>query len=141
MTTKKVILIVVLVVVLVFAITAAVIGMVFFKNDKTGNKVVQNEEKYYISLDDMYCNIKDSKRILKVRVTVEVSNKKSLKNVEEKQFLVRNKINEIIRSKTEDDLQGTEGQIALQKGITNSLVQIFDDENITNVYFDELILQ
>ncbi len=63
----------------------------------------------------MYCNIKDSKKIVRVKVTIETNNKNTLELLENKQFLIRDDINKIIRSKTEEELQGDEGQIKLQK--------------------------
>ncbi|NLV76433.1 MAG: flagellar basal body-associated FliL family protein [Tissierellia bacterium] len=89
----------------------------------------------------MYCNIKDSKKIVRVKVTIETNNKNTLELLENKQFLIRDDINKIIRSKTEEELQGDEGQIKLQKEIKESLIKLFDDVAITNVYFDDLIIQ
>lgn len=139
MSTKKIILIVVIVVVMLFAVVGSVLGIIFSK----GNGIISKKqpEKLYLSMDEIYCNVKESKKIVKARITVEVINKKTLKNIEEKQFLIRDEINKIIRSKTEDKLKGKEGQIALQKEITDSLVKIFDDNNITNIYFDDFIIQ
>ena len=89
----------------------------------------------------MYCNIKDSKKIVKVKITIETNNKNTLELLENKQFLIRDDINKIIRSKTEEELQGDEGQIKLQKEIKESLIKLFDDVAITNIYFDDLIIQ
>lgn len=139
MSTKKIILIVVIVVVMLFAVVGSVLGIIFSK----GNGIISKKqsEKLYLAMDELYCNIKESKRIVKARITVEVSNKKTLKDIENKQFLIRDEINKIIRSKTEDKLKGKEGQVALQKEITDSLVKIFDDNNISNIYFDDFIIQ
>lgn len=139
MSTKKIILIVIIVVVMLFAVVGSVVGIIFSK----GNGIISKKqsEKLYLPMEELYCNVKESKKIVKARITVEVSNKKTLKNIGEKQFLIRDEINKIIRSKTEDKLKGKEGQIALQKEITDSLVKIFDDNNITNIYFDDFIIQ
>lgn len=70
MDSKKVVLLVVLVVAIIFAIVGTIIGVVFYRNnDSETNK--RSTEKYYITLEDMYCNVKDSKKILKVKITVE----------------------------------------------------------------------
>ena len=76
-----------------------------------------------------------------VKITIETKDKKALDTIEGKQFLIRDDINKIIRNKTEEDLQGKEGQVELQGEIKESLKKLFNEENITNVYFDDLIIQ
>lgn len=140
MDTKKIILIVVIVVLLLFAIAGFALGFSSYKNngDKNKNK---DAEKNYITLEEMYCNIKDSKKIVKIKATIEINNKNTYEELEGKQFLMRNEINKIIRSKEENELQGKEGQIALQNEIKENLIKLFNDESITNVFFNDLIIQ
>lgn len=140
MDTKKIILIVVIVVLLLFAIAGFALGFSGYKNngDKNNNK---DAEKNYITLEEMYCNIKDSKKIVKIKATIEINNKNTYEELEGKQFLMRNEINKIIRSKEENELQGKEGQIALQNEIKENLIKLFNNESITNVFFNDLIIQ
>lgn len=139
MDTKKTILIVLLVILILFAVAGLILGFSIYKNSGDKNKDI---EEYYITLEEMYCNIKDSKKIIKLKATIEINNKKTYEELEEKQFLMRNEINKIIRNKEEKELLGKEGQVALQNEIKDSLIKLFDNgESITNVYFDELIIQ
>ena len=140
MDTKKTILVVVIVVLLLFAIAGFALGFSSYKNngDKNNNK---DAEKNYITLEEMYCNIKDSKKIVKIKATIEINNKNTYEELEGKQFLMRNEINKIIRSKEENELQGKEGQIALQNEIKENLIKLFNNESITNVFFNDLIIQ
>lgn len=133
MDTKKIILIVVIVVLLLFAIAGFALGFSSYKN--------KDAEKNYITLEEMYCNIKDSKKIVKIKATIEINNKNTYEELEGKQFLMRNEINKIIRSKEENELQGKEGQIALQNEIKENLIKLFNNESITNVFFNDLIIQ
>ncbi len=140
MSTRKVVLIVILVVAILLAVVGITFGVFFYRgNNKNTNK--EQEEKFYITLDDMYCNIKESKKIVKVKITVEVTNKDTFEILDNKKFLIRDEINKIIRNKKEEELQGGEGQLKLQNEIKDSLVKLFDDKCITNVYFDDLIIQ
>lgn len=142
MNNRNVILIVVLILVVVLAVVGIVLGVTFYRNNKNGNNSnKKNLETFNLTLEDMYCNIKDSKKIVKVKITIETNNKETLELLEKKQFLIRDDINKIIRNKTEEELQGEEGQIKLQKEIKESLIKLFNDETITNVYFDDLIIQ
>lgn len=140
MNNRKTVIIVLLVVLILFATVGLVLGISVYKNNG-GNNEKKGSEKYYITLDEMYCNIKDSKKIVKIKTTIEVDDKDTNEELEKKQFLMRNEVNKIIRSKEEEDLQGKEGHMGLQKEVKDSLVNLFDNESISNVYFDDLIIQ
>jgi flagellar FliL protein len=141
MKNRNIVLIVLLILVIVLAVVGIALGFAFYKNNNNMDSTKKRLETFNLTLEDMYCNIKDSKKIVKLKVTVETNNKNTLELLEEKQFLIRDDINKIIRSKTEDELQGKEGQVKLQKEINESLINLFNDETITNVYFNDLIIQ
>lgn len=138
---KNIVLIVLLVLVIILAIVGIALGIAFYRNNNDKGDTRKQVETFNLTLEDMYCNIKDSKKIVKVKTTVETNNKQTLELIEGKQFLIRDDINKIIRSKTEEELQGEEGQVELQKEINKSLIKLFNDETITNVYFNDLIIQ
>lgn len=138
MNTRKIPIIVILIIAIIFAVIGTALGVILYKNN---NDKPKKEETLYITLDDMYCNIKGSKKILKLKVTVEVTNKKTYEKLNEKGFLIRDEINKIVRNKEENNLEGRDGQLNLQKEIKERLVNLFNDENIKNVYFDDLIIQ
>lgn len=136
---KKTTLIIVLVLLLAL-IGGIVVGIFFFPRNSGGEKA-KKVKAYTITLDDLYCNIKDSKRILKIKITLETISEKTLEKLTEKQFLVRDEVNKIITSLTDEELRGKEGQINLQDKIITKLVELFDDESIINVYFNDYIIQ
>lgn len=140
MNNKNIILIVILIVVIIVAIGGVAIGFTFYKNNNN-NAEPKEVDTFNLTLEDMYCNIKDSKKIVKVRVTVETNNERTLELLKGNQFLIRDDINKIIRNKEEENLEGEEGQVLLQKQIKDSLVDLFDKETVTNVYFNDLIIQ
>lgn len=131
--------IIIIVAVLVVAIFAGIIaGFVFSQKNNNGPK---ETIKYNLTVDEMYCNIKDSKRILKLKMTIESTNQETIEKLSEKVFLVRDEVNKTVRNKVDEDLQGKEGQVKLQEEIKSSLVKLFEDESIINVYFDDFIIQ
>ncbi len=137
---SKNLMLIIVIILLLIIIIGIVIGIfVFSKNP--GEKSAKKIETFTTSLDDLYCNIKDSKKILKVRITIETINEKTYNSLEEKHFLIRDEANKIIRDLTEEDLHGEEGQTNLQKMIKEKLIELFQDENITNIYFDDFIIQ
>lgn len=139
MTDRNTLLIVLVILIVVLAVGGIVAGVTFYRVRMTNNS--NNIETFNLTLDDMYSNIKDSKKIVKSKITIVVSNKNTYQNLEEKQYLIRDNINKIIRNKTEDDLQGKEGQKNLQAEIETNLVDLFNDNSIINVYFDDFIIQ
>lgn len=136
---KKTILIVI--VILLVALIAGIIVGIFIFSNNSKEKKIKPIKTFSITMDELYCNIKDSKKILKVKITLETTSEKTIESLTTKQFLVRDQVNKIVRSLTDEDLQGKEGQIKLQNEIKTNLVELFQDENIINVFFDDFIIQ
>lgn len=137
MNSKK-ILIIAVIVLTVSLVLVAIFSFLYVKSKADANKP---KEKFYFDIGQMYSNVKDSSSIVKVDITIEVTDKELLSILEKKKFLINNQINEIIRSKTEKELEGSDGQVLLQKEITAKLAELFNTEDITNIYFKELIVQ
>lgn len=97
--------------------------------------------KMYSFEDSFVTNLKDSKKILKATIKLELSNSKIEEVVDARNPEIRNEINLILRGKNEEDLNGSEGQTMLQKEILETLRKLLKTENILNVYFDEFIIQ
>lgn len=138
MSTKKIVIIAITILFLVILILGGVFGYMYLQNKNAKEKA---DMKYYYTMDDINCNIKDSNRIIKLKITIETDEEKIIPIIEEKSFLIKNEINMITRSKTEEELEGKEGQELLQKEITNKLNEIFGTNSIKNIYFDILIIQ
>lgn len=98
------------------------------------------KETFSVTLDDMYCNVNDSKKILKIKITVQTSNKEKLPLIEAKQFIIRDEANKIIRNNSEKDLMGMEGMENLKRAIQKTLAVSFSDETIM-ITFDDFVIQ
>lgn len=137
---KKTVFFILIVVVLIS--TASIIFSVsmYMKNGgKTNEK--KSSKTYSLELEDIYCDIKDSKKIVKINITIETYNKDTLELLSNKKYLIRNNINEIVRNKTEDELKGKDGQVNLQNDIKENLVKTFNDQSIINIYFNDFVIQ
>jgi len=144
MSTKKVLIIAVVSFLILITIVGVVFGILMLKNDKSGKEVPL--DKKYFNVGEMYSNLKDSNRIVKIKMTIEITGQKLDEELvnqefESKKFLIKNEINQIIRNKTEKDVEGSNGQLTLQKEITGKLINLLDNTDISNVYFEELIVQ
>lgn len=137
MSTKKTIVIAVAALIGIAIISGTVFGIYTMNK----NKVEKPKEKLYYNIGSIFCNIKDSNRILKCDITIEFTDEELKTTLEQKNFLIKNKINEIVRSKTMDEIEGKEGQKNLQREITENANKIYDTNTITNIYFNELIVQ
>lgn len=134
-------LVLIIVIIMLFLIIVGIgVGIFLFTNN-SGERKVKPLKTYNITLDDLYCNIKDSKRILKIKITLETTNEKTYEDLTDKHFLIRDEVNKIIRNLTEEELEGKEGQTNLQEKIKTNLIDLFQDESITNVYFNDFIIQ
>ncbi len=130
-----------IIIILVVALLAIAIGVFVGVKVFGNNSQPKETPRFILTLEDMYCNIKDSKKILKIKITIETTSEEAISKISAKQFLVRDEVNKIIRNRTEEDLAGREGQDNLQTAIKEVLVELFQDESIINVYFDDFIIQ
>jgi flagellar FliL protein len=140
MSVKKIIIIVAVVLVLVLGAGGFFVVKMLSGGEE---KEVTYEEmpKFYFEVVDQYSNVKDSKKICKVSLTVETVDETLLATIQAESFKVADAISLIIRSSKEEQLLGEEGQLFLQEEIKRSLNERFNTDKITNVYFKELIIQ
>lgn len=136
MSTKNIVIILLVLVVLLSAV-GIYLGINMYSNNKEEKPV----ETYSLTLEDIYCDIKDSKSIVKINITIETFSERSLEALQNKIYLIRNNINEIVRNKTVEELKGRDGQVSLQKEIKENLIEVFNDESIANIYFNQFVIQ
>jgi len=108
-------------------------------NNQESIKVDKNI-KIYSFQDPFISNIKDSNKILKVVIKLELTNPRIEDVINAKNSEIRHEINLLLRGKTEEDLKGSEGQAMVQKEILDVVRKLLDTESVRNVYFDEFII-
>ena len=128
---------IIIVVVLVVAILAFVGGYMIFSKDAPKAK----KEVFSIASEEMYSNVKDSRKIVKIRVIVETTNKKDAEYLEKMKYQIRDISNEIIRATEEKDLVSPEAQSKLQEKIKKELINQMDIDSIENVRFSDFVIQ
>lgn len=133
---KKVVLIILLVSLILSLITASVLGFLYYKSKDKSEKP---KEKYYYEVGEMISNLKNTSRKIKLNIKIEYANQKLTKKLESNKF-IKHKILEIVRDKTETELNGKEGQINLQNELTKMFQELFNTDDILNVYFEEFIV-
>lgn len=121
---------------------AIIISLIFFfaSNNEAENK--ESEKEYFIyKIDELYTNIKDSRNILKVNITVEYNNENLLEVLDKNNAKITNNILELLRNKTIDDLSGKTGQQTTRNDILSMIKGIVNSEEVSNIYFTEFIIQ
>ncbi|MBF8983087.1 flagellar basal body-associated FliL family protein [Lutibacter sp. B2] len=138
MTTKKIIIFSII----GFLVTGILLGGIFyFTTSKNSNDKPKEVETTLYSLGELYSNIKDNRRILKINIDIEISDEDVTPKLEKKKSEIINNILEILRSKEIAVLDGTEGQQALRKEIVSSIKKTVPSDGIMDVYFVEFIIQ
>ena len=119
MNNKNILLILTVIVLLLIIVLGVAFYMISSKTLSSEEKTIRLDKNIVMySFDDSFIsNVKDSRRILKIIVKIEIENNKIQKLIEAREPEIRNEINLILRSKTEQDLEGSEGQTKLQKQI------------------------
>jgi len=74
-------------------------------------------------------------------IIIQGAEKKTVKILEERTPQIRDLIIQILRGKTDQDVEGPEGQEKLKNDIKNQINKIIGERKIVNVYFEEFIVQ
>ena len=138
MTFKKV----VLLSIIGFIITVLVLGGVFyFSVYKKPEQSVKEIKTYTYAIGDLYSNLKDSKKILKINIVFETTDEKITGQIDKEKPKLTNFVLELIRSKTESELLGDIGQQNLRKEVLKLAKSILPSDKVNDVYFVEFIIQ
>lgn len=133
---KKTIMIIAIIVITV-AVAGVVAGYFWMKKTSEPAKI----ETYGYTSEEIVCNIKDSKKMVLVQVSLETIDPDLIEVIAEKEFLLLDLTNKIIRDTPEEKLQGREGQSRLQEMIKQKAQEIYDTDAITNIYFKKFVIQ
>ncbi len=135
MKTRVLIIIIVLLVVFIFATN---VYPMLGRSSNASNK----EEYVDLTLGDPFItNVKDSRSLIKVGVTIRLNNKKAAQELENKSGEVRDIINFILREKTEAQFRQYGIQQVLKEEIKDDVNERFDFDCVEDVFFTEIVLQ
>lgn len=139
---KKNFLLKIIIILLLIILIAVLIFFLSYRSNSNNQESIKVDKniKIYSFEDPFISNIKDSNKILKVVIKLELTNPKIEDVINAKNSLIRHEINLLLRGKTEDDLKGSEGQSMVQKEILDVIRKLLDTESVQNVYFDEFII-
>jgi len=133
----------IIVIILLIIITIGITALFMQKNTTNEEEAIKIDKniKMYSFDSPFISNVKDSNKIIKVTIRLELSNSKIEEVINARSPELRHEINLLLRGKTEGDLKGSEGQSNLQKEILGVTRKLLNTEKVLNVYFDEFIIQ
>lgn len=94
-------------------------------------------------LPEMYTNIKDEGRILKILISIEYTDAELLSVLESSKSKIINNLYELFRGKDLATLSKPNGQERAREEVKDIVVEILGDkgESVSNVYFLQFIVQ
>ena len=138
MTVKKVLLLSVI----GFFVAVAVFGSIFyFAVFKKPDATVKEIKTYNYVVGELFANIRESRKILKVNLVLETTDEKLSEKLDANRPKITNNILELLRSKDEGSLSVEQGQKILRSEILESVKKIVSSDKVIDVYFVEFIIQ
>ncbi|MDF2839891.1 MAG: flagellar basal body-associated protein FliL [Clostridia bacterium] len=133
-----------IIILLLFIILSGIILYIFVLNkpEELGLKeiTIDKEIVLYDFGSSFVNNVKDSKKITKVTVKLDV-NLKLVELLDNRKSEIIDRINLIMRGKAEKDLVGVEGQLKIKAEIREAIKKILSTDKKIEVYIEELIVQ
>jgi len=91
--------------------------------------------------DYFVTNIKDSTRLLKVSVALEITTDKQMEFLDENLYVIRDAIIFSLREYTEDELRSVDIQNTINKELVAKLTNQLGVDYIQKVYFTDFVIQ
>ncbi|HYE11283.1 MAG TPA: flagellar basal body-associated FliL family protein [Patescibacteria group bacterium] len=141
---KKNIVLIGIIILLLFVILSGIILYIFVLNKPEESAIKEITIDKDIILYDFGSsfvnNVKDSKKIAKLTVKLDVD-QKLVGLLDNRRSEIIDKINLLMRSKTEQDLAGKEGQLKIKAEVQETIRKILSTEKKIEVYVEEIIVQ
>lgn len=128
---------------LVTAATSYFMYWFFMRNGEIFGFKNYNQLGPMYPLPEFVVNLSDPNwpRYIRLKVILEVKNKKVLKEVEDRGPQVRDKVISVIRDKTVKDIQSSQGFEDLRGELKREIDSIIGTDKINNLYFDGFVIQ
>jgi flagellar basal body-associated protein FliL len=141
---KKNIILIGIIILLLFVILSGIILYIFVLNkpeEPTIKEITIDKDIILYDFGSSFVNnVKDSKKIAKLTIKLDVD-QKLVSLLDNRRSEIIDKINLLMRSKTEQDLAGKEGQLKIKAEVQDTIRKILSTEKKIEVYVEEIIVQ
>jgi flagellar basal body-associated protein FliL len=141
---KKKVILIAIIILLLFIILSGIILYIFVLNkpEETGIKeiTIDKEMILYEFGSSFVNNVKDSKNFTKLTIKLEIE-KKLLELLDNRKSEIIDKINLLMRGKTDADLSGKEGQLKIKAEVQDMIKKTLSKEKKVLVNIEEMIVQ
>ncbi|MDF2531823.1 MAG: flagellar basal body-associated protein FliL [Clostridia bacterium] len=141
---KKNIVLIGIIILLLFVILSGIILYIFVLNkpeEPTIKEITIDKDIILYDFGSSFVNnVKDSKKIAKLTIKLDVD-QKLVSLLDNRRSEIIDKINLLMRSKTEQDLAGKEGQLKIKAEVQDTIRKILSTEKKIEVYVEEIIIQ
>jgi flagellar FliL protein len=103
--------------------------------------LTEEEPVPYDPGDVFITNLKDGSGLVKVRLMLELKNKKAAENLTKVNYRLRDSIISVLREITREDAAKSDIAETLKKDIIRKVGEDLGSEDIVGVYFQEIIVQ
>lgn len=131
----------VMIIILVLVLAAA--GVLYFTVFKgEDEEPVRPEDNYYsyVPGDYFITNVKDSSRLLKVTIVLQLDSNKLEEKLKKEQYIIRDNILFYLRSLREEDILSEDIEDNLRANLKPILNEALGFESIVNIYFNDFVM-
>lgn len=97
-----------------------------------------------VEFDTIVVNLRSNStrtnQYIRVKMTIEFYNDDILKDFDNYRTILQDKVIEMLRNKTSDDLTGGDGQIQLRQEIRKAFNEILPKDPVMSIYFTEFLI-
>jgi flagellar protein FliL len=142
--TKKPIFLIIIIVFVMIMFVITSLTAIFLLKRPDQKVIIQKEELLIlVPMREFLVNLLDygGRRFLKVTIDFEVSNNNVVKEIQDKDTILRNYIINVLSNNSVNDIRSIEGKNDLRKTIIAKSNLILKTGQVLNVYFQEFIIQ
>ncbi len=126
---------IIIIIVAVLVVAAAVLFLFVFKGEPKPEYDQYSPGEYFVT------NVKDSNRLLKTSIVLELDSEKLQEELTEKNTLIRDTIIYILRDMDEQEIMSDQAQDILRNEIRIALNSKLETEHIIGVLFNDFVMQ
>ncbi|MDR5658259.1 flagellar basal body-associated FliL family protein [Serpentinicella sp. ANB-PHB4] len=138
---KKKIIIVIVSAIILSAIFFSTVAYFLLRSPNEGETSAKPISTYEFNIGSFTTNLSGTRSFIKAEIVIETSDRRLLSVMEENDSKIRDRVINTFLDKEPDEISDSEGQIDLKNELIREISLIINTDKITNIYFNEFIIQ